>query len=96
MAELAAKRGVSGEQPHPTEDDHDWAVVRLGVAGVIRGVIVDTAHFTGNYPEFGSVEAAYVPGVPSPEELAGAEWTEIVPKTALKGDTAHEFPGTGA
>ncbi|MFC5909794.1 allantoicase [Streptacidiphilus monticola] len=93
--ETRRRRGVSGEQPHPTEGDHDWAVVRLGVAGVIRGVIVDTAHFTGNYPEFGSVEAAYVPDFPSPEELAQAEWTEIVPRTALKGDTAHEFPVRG-
>src|SRR5262245_561164 len=29
---------------------HDWCVVALGIRGVIRTVVVDTAHFTGNYP----------------------------------------------
>ncbi len=89
--ETRRRRGAGAEEPHPTDDDHDWAIVRLGVPGVIRGVIVDTAHFTGNYPETGSVEAASVPGNPSPEEVEAAEWTEIVPRTPLKGDTAHEF-----
>jgi allantoicase len=90
--ETRRRRGTSADEPHPTDEDHDWAVVRLGAAGVVRGVIVDTAHFTGNYPETASVEAASVPGHPSPAELAAADWTEIVPRTALKGDTAHEFP----
>ncbi|RAG82265.1 allantoicase [Streptacidiphilus pinicola] len=89
--ETRRRRGAGAQEPHPTDDDHDWALIRLGVPGVIRGVVVDTAHFTGNYPETGSVEAASVPGNPSPEEVAAAEWTEIVPRTALKGDTAHEF-----
>ncbi|MFF4922802.1 allantoicase [Kitasatospora sp. NPDC001261] len=92
--ESKRRRGVSADQPHPTDEDHDWAIVRLGAAGVVRGVIVDTAHFTGNYPETASVEAASVPGHPSPEELQDAEWTTIVPRTALNGDTAHEFAVT--
>ncbi|MDR3034710.1 MAG: allantoicase, partial [Kitasatospora sp.] len=86
--ESRRRRGASAGQPHPTDEYHDWAVVRLGVAGRIRGVVVDTAHFTGNYPESASVEAASVPGHPSPEELQDAEWTTIVPRTALRGDTA--------
>lgn len=45
---------------------HDWAVVRLGAAGVIRGVVVDTAWFTGNYPPEISVEATSAEGYPSP------------------------------
>ncbi|WSL79462.1 allantoicase [Kitasatospora sp. NBC_01266] len=89
--ESRRRRGVSAEQPHPTDEDSDWAIVRLGVAGRIHGVIVDTAHFTGNYPQSGSVQGASIPGIPSVEELAGAEWTDLVPRTALRGDTAHEF-----
>lgn len=92
--ESRRRRGVSAEQPHPTDEDHDWVVVRLGVPGVVRGVIVDTAHFTGNYPETASVQAASVPGHPSPEELAAADWTDLVPRTALQGDTAHAFAVT--
>ena len=73
------------------EPGHDWAIVRLGVPGVIRGVVVDTAFFTGNYPEQCSVEALSVDGYPSPEELAGLAWTEIVPRSPLKGDTRNQF-----
>ncbi|GAA1237086.1 allantoicase [Kitasatospora nipponensis] len=92
--ESKRRRGVSAEQPHPTDEDHDWAIVRLGVAGRIHGVIVDTAHFTGNYPETGAVQAASIPGHPSVEELADAQWTDLVPRTALRGNTAHEFAVT--
>jgi allantoicase len=73
------------------EPGHDWAVVRLGVPGVIRGVVVDTAFFTGNYPEQCAVEAASVEGYPSPDELTDAAWTEIVPRSPLKGDTRNPF-----
>lgn len=71
----------------------DWAVVRLGAPGVVRGVIVDTAHFTGNYPEYCSIEACAADGYPGPEELAGdgVEWVQLVPKTKLDGDTANPF-----
>ncbi|MDH6139632.1 allantoicase [Kitasatospora sp. GP30] len=92
--ESRRRRGRSAEQPHPTDEDHDWAIVRLGAAGRIHGVIVDTAHFTGNYPESGSVQAASIPGHPSPEEVAAAAWTDLVPRTPLRGDTAHEFAVT--
>ncbi|HEU4348005.1 MAG TPA: allantoicase [Actinoplanes sp.] len=70
------------------EPGHDWAVVRLGVPAVIRGVVVDTAFFTGNYPEYCSVEAASAEGYPDVEELT---WTEIVPRSPLKGDTRNPF-----
>ncbi|GAA2403539.1 allantoicase [Actinomadura vinacea] len=73
---------------------HDWATVRLGTPGVIRGVVVDTAFFTGNYPEACSVEAASVAGYPSPEELAAADWVEVVPRSPLAGDTRNVFAAT--
>jgi allantoicase len=72
---------------------HDWAVVRLGAPGVIRGVVVDTAWFTGNYPPYVSVEACAAEGYPAADELTG--WTEIVPRSPLTGDTAQEFAVTG-
>jgi allantoicase len=71
--------------------DHDSAVVRLGVPGVVRGVTVDTAFFVGNFPPYASVEAADVPGFPTPADLLVAEWTQIVPKSPLSGDSAHHF-----
>ncbi|MET8989832.1 allantoicase [Nonomuraea wenchangensis] len=77
------------------EPGHDWALVRLGVPGVIRGVVIDTAWFKGNYPPYAAVEAARVEGHPSPAELLAAPWTEIVPRAALKGDAEHHFEAAG-
>jgi allantoicase len=39
------------------EPGHDWCVIRLGMPGVIKGVVVDTAFFRGNYPAECSIEA---------------------------------------
>ncbi|NYI86910.1 allantoicase [Amycolatopsis endophytica] len=69
----------------------DQAVVRLGLPGVVSGVVVDTAFFTGNYPPFASVEGLSVDGYPSPEELAALEWTQLVPKSPLNGDSENFF-----
>ncbi len=75
-----------------TEDSSDAAIIRLGVPGVVRGVVVDTAWFTGNYPPQISVEAAYVDGHPSTEELADkTEWTTIVGRSPVNGDTRNPF-----
>jgi allantoicase len=35
----------------------DWCIIRLGLPGIIRGVVVDTSFFRGNYPEHFSLEA---------------------------------------
>ena len=70
---------------------HDWCIVRLGVPGVVRGVVVDTSFFRGNYPEHCSLEACDIPGVPSPADLEAAEWTEILPQSPLRGDSANSF-----
>jgi allantoicase len=74
------------------EPGSDHAIVRLGVAGVVRGVVVDTAWFQGNYPPHASVEAAGIEGHPAPDELAGADWVTLVERSPLKGDTANPFP----
>ncbi|MFF6994361.1 allantoicase [Streptomyces sp. NPDC008313] len=91
--ETRRRRGVSAEHPWPAPEDHDWALVRLGAPGVVRGVVVDTAHFRGNYPQAVSVEAASVPGSPSPQELLGddVKWTTLVPRTAVGGHAANGF-----
>ena len=54
------------------EPGQDWAIVRLGVPGVVRGVVVDTAFFRGNYPPSISVEAAVGRGLPTAGGARGA------------------------
>ena len=73
------------------EPGHDWAIVRLGLPGVVRGVVVDTAFFKGNYPPEVSVEGASVEGYPTPGELQEAAWTALVPPSGVKGDAPNRF-----
>ncbi|MGY0490913.1 allantoicase [Streptomyces sp. WG-D5] len=91
--ETRRRRGASADHPWPTADDHDWALVRLGAPGVIHGIVVDTAHFRGNYPQAVSVEATSVAGAPTPEELLAddVKWTTLVPRTAVGGHAANGF-----
>jgi allantoicase len=73
------------------EAGFDWAIVRLGVAGVVRGVVVDTAFFKGNYPPEVSVEGCSVEGYPTPAELEQADWVTLVPRSGVRGDFANRF-----
>src|SRR5436305_5206090 len=74
------------------EPGHDWCIVRLGLPGTLRGVIVDTAYFRGNYPESCSLEACAVEGYPAPEELMAAPWVEVLPRSPLAGNAKNRFP----
>jgi allantoicase len=91
--ETRRRRGASADHPWPTAEDHDWALIRLGAPGVIRGIVVDTAHFRGNHPQAVSVEGACVAGSPSPEELLAddVKWTTLVPRTPVGGHAANGF-----
>jgi len=72
---------------------NDWCIVKLGVPGKIQGVNVDTSFFTGNYPEFFSLEAVYLPRLKGVEELkkSSVKWTEIIPKSPLKSSAPNFF-----
>ncbi|GAA2009538.1 allantoicase [Nocardiopsis rhodophaea] len=91
--ETRRRRGTGADDPHPGADDHDWALIRLGAPGIIRGVIVDTAHFRGNYPQQVAIEAAHVEGAPTPEQLLADDvtWVEIVPRSQVRGHAANGF-----
>jgi allantoicase len=78
--------------PGVAGNDHDSAIIRLGAPGLIRGVVIDTAHFLGNYPPRCSIEAAWCDGYPSPKRLLKARWTEIVPPHPLGGGREHRIP----
>lgn len=73
------------------EPGFDWCLVRLGLPGAPRGVVVDTSFFRGNYPESCSLEACAVEGHPGPEELLTATWTEILPRSPLQGNAQNSF-----
>ncbi|RKN06978.1 allantoicase [Streptomyces radicis] len=81
--ETRRRRGAAPGEPHPAPGAFDWALIRLGAPGVVRGIVVDTAHFRGNHPH-----AVAVHGTDDPE---GDDWTELVPRTEVGGHAANAF-----
>jgi allantoicase len=71
------------------EPGSDFAIVRLGVPGIVRAVDIDTTHFRGNYPPFASVEATTLLGYPSYAEVCAASWTPLLERTELTGDASN-------
>jgi allantoicase len=78
------------------EPGHDHCIIRLGVPGVVRGVVVDTSHFTGNYPESFLLEGCTARPQAAPAELESAAWFELHSRTPLAGDTRNAFRIEGA
>ncbi len=77
---------------HRGEPGDDAAIVRLGVPGVIRGLVVDTAWFTGNYPPAVSVSALEVAGYPRAEEIAERDdWVDLIEHVEIAGDSRNPF-----
>lgn len=73
-----------------TPGNRDWVIIRLAHPGKIERIIVDTAHFKGNYPDSCMVE-----GCKHPDDaavIAGTvEWKTILPQQKLSADHIHEF-----
>jgi allantoicase len=70
------------------EPGHDWCVLALGIPGRVRRVTVDTSHFTGNYPESFSLDGC---GVGDDERLREEQWSQIIDRTVLSGDSLATF-----
>lgn len=73
------------------EPGHDWCLIRLGLPGVIRGVVVDTAYFRGNYPDSCAISSCEIDGPLDLRGLDAAEWHELLPRTTLQGDHKNTF-----
>lgn len=77
--------------------DSDFAIIRLGLPGIVRGFVVDTAHFKGNYPKACAIEGASIAGHPNVQELLSDQirWTPILERSDLKGDSKNLFAVKG-
>ena len=75
------------------EPGYDWAIIRLGLPGLVRGVVIDTSFYTGNYPERASIDACDVEGVPSPDALASSDvdWWPLLGPVDLVGNAPNDF-----
>lgn len=73
-------------------EGHDWCIVKLGAAGIIKGFDIDTNHFLGNHPPFASVEACYAPDADDATiQTQEINWLEILPKSPLNPGSQHFF-----
>jgi allantoicase len=71
---------------------HDCCIVRLGTAGNVSRVEVDTSHFKGNFPESCSLEVATAPrDLTEPKALEALPWKEILARTKLRADSLHVY-----
>lgn len=91
---LLPGRGVDmgdGWETKRSRGDHvDWVIVRLGVPGSIEKVVVDTAHFRGNFPQKVRIFAA-APGENVPAHDEDGAWKEILEAQKCGPDKEHEF-----
>ena len=74
---------------------HDWCIIKLAVAGKIKGFDIDTNHFLGNHPPFASIEAVSVENgnLLDFQNLTDLKinWTEILPKSPLEPGSQNLF-----
>ena len=68
---------------------HDWCILKLGAAGTISRVEVDTGQFKGNYPESCSLEVSQAGQAGSETNLEALAWRELLPNTRLQPHTQH-------
>mgnify|MGYP002621582687 CR=1 FL=1 len=78
----------------------DWALLALGCPGRIDRVVVDTAHFKGNYPHSCVLRAARL-SASEARRLAAADqqqcdaessaWPELVERCLLRPDAEHDL-----
>jgi allantoicase len=73
------------------EPGFDWSIVRLGVAGLVRGVDVDTTYFKGNFPEACAIDVCDLPALASKDDVDGAAWREVLPRAPLAGHSHNLF-----
>ena len=71
----------------------DSAIIRLGMPGIVREFVVDTAFFKGNYPKSCAIDGASLPGQPGLDVLLSSdlEWTPILDRVDLSGDSKNRF-----
>jgi allantoicase len=73
------------------DEQFDWCIIRLGMPGEVKGVVVDTAFFRGNFPSHCSIDACAVDGNPDLQQVIDADWREILPLSELAGDSQNKF-----
>ncbi len=90
MPGRAVNMGGGWETRRKRMPGNDWILVRLGDAGTISVVEIDTNHFKGNYPDRAALRGIYAPGARVTELVdPRTEWTTIFGERKLEAHTRH-------
>jgi len=71
------------------KDHVDWTIVRLGAKGKVEKVVVDTAHFRGNFPQRVRVQGLQWTGEGEPGS-AEEGWVDLIAELKCEPDKEHE------
>ena len=71
----------------------DWLIIKMGRAGKINKIEIDTHHFKGNYPDSCSVQGTYIPNKISNNSIVkkSSKWKTLVNKAKLHPHKKHNF-----
>lgn len=89
MPARGVNMGDGWETKRRRDEANDWCIVKLGLSGTIRKVLVDTAHFKGNFPDTFSLEAVHT----DREDITASDipWQTVIARSALYSDQEHLF-----
>ena len=74
------------------EPGHDWCLIELGHPGTVEQIVIDTAHFKGNYPDRCSIQGALIEPDSAASIVSQSEtWAELLPAQKLEMDQVHRF-----
>ena len=85
---LAAGMAGGWENARRRGPGHDYVIIALAGAGVLRHVEIDTSWFVGNAPDRVRLLAADARDAALPPDSA---WREVLPVTAAQPDTRHKY-----
>lgn len=68
----------------------DWVIVKLGAPGKVRRIVIDTAHFRGNFPQGVKVEGADVKEG-TVLEYDDPSWFDVLPVQKVGPDQEFHF-----
>ncbi|MEM8958134.1 MAG: allantoicase [Pseudomonadota bacterium] len=96
---LAPGRGINmgdgWETRRRREPGYDWMIIALGARGCIDRIIVDTAHFKGNFPDRCSVQGAdlqnFGDGLTDALVTDSMFWPVLMKDQRLSADAIHTY-----
>lgn len=88
----AADMGEGWETRRRRVPGHDWGIIELGGAGHVSKIVIDTAHFKGNFPDQCSIQAAGPSTLPDTALIAQSMfWPLLLGEQKLAMDREHQY-----